>query len=638
MSFIAELRRRNVIRMAGLYLVGAWLIVQVAETLLPIFDTPGWVLKVLVVLLGLGFVPALVFSWVFELTPEGLKRDDEVPAGQSIAPQTARRMDRMIVFGLLAVVMLFAADRFLPREEREKGSEPFSGIVESQDTKSPAPENDSDPFSPPAASPKSIAVLPFVNMSDDKEQEYFSDGMTEELLNVLAKISQLEVVARTSVFQFKGKGGDVREIGARLGVAHIVEGSVRREGEQVRITAQLVRVADGFHVWSESYDRKLESVFALQDEIARQIGEALSKTLDVGSSTPVRAPVDPLAYDEYLKGRSLLRQRSNLPRAIAHFQSAVAKAPEFAAGWTSLSLAHDVIYWYERTDRAAALAALARAAAAAGRAAALEPDAAASAHALGNVARAKFRYAEAERHYLRAMQLDPSYPDVREDYSELLYLVGRMADSAQASRELVSLDPYFPVGWMRLLSAAIALDSRVDVQESQRQLRAIAPGNFLGKRGVLDHALAYGRADEARAALAELQLRYPSEGALAQLLLPWALREASRDSATANAALAKLPVGEPAVYFVSRQDVAGYNDYLDNVGPIGQSNYFGDVYRSKPMGHAMLRDPRVKAKLVEFGFVAYWREKGWPEGCRALGEADFECGLDPAKPEPGTAP
>ena len=617
MSFIAELKRRNVIRMAGLYLVAAWLVVQVAGTVLPMFDAPAWLPRSVVALLAIGFIPALMFSWVFELTPEGLKRDAEVDPAVSIAPQTARRMDRMIMLVMALALGYFALDKFVLAPNRAATAlAPAPATSTGQTTASIQP----------AASHASIAVLPFANMSGNPDEEYFSDGMTEELLNVLAKVPQLKVVARTSVFQFKGKGGDVRDIGQQLGVAHIVEGSVRRDGQQVRVTAQLIRVADGFHVWSESYDRELKSVFALQDDIARHIGEALSKSLDVVSATPTRAPVDSLAYDEYLKGRSLLRQRTDLPRAIAHFQAAVAKAPEFAAAWSSLSLAHDVVYWYERTDRAETVAALGRAADAAARAAALEPDSAASAHALGNVARTKFRYLEAERHYLRAMQLDPSYSDAREDYSELLYLVGRMSDSARASRELVSLDPYFPVGWMRVIVAAIALDSRADVQEAEAQLRAIAPENYMGKRGALSHALAYGRADEARAALADLQVRYPEEAAIVQLLLPWALGETSLDAATMNAAFGELR-GGAAHWLIARQDIAGYNAYMDNAGSSLQMYYFGDLYRSKPMGHAMLRDSRVKARLVEFGFVAYWRERGWPDGCRPLGDVDFECGL-----------
>jgi TolB-like protein len=468
-------------------------------------------------------------------------------------------------------------------------------------------------------------------MSGKTEEDYFSDGMTEELLNVLAKVPQLKVVARTSVFQFKEKGGDVREIGRKLGVTNIVEGSVRRDGQDVRITAQLVRVADGFHVWSETYDRKLESVFALQEQIARRIADALKLSLGVSAPVARRAPIDPQAYDEYLKGRALLRQRTDLPAAIAHFKAAVAKAPEFAAGWCSLSLTYEASFWYIKQMTPAAQAEfLAGAAAAAERAAALEPDAATTEHALGNVARAQFKFADAERHYLRAMQIDPSYPDVREDYAELLFEVGRMEDSMLAARQLVKLDPYFNVGWVRMLDAASAVDRRDEVEESVRRIRAITPDHFAAKFGLLQYAVDYGRADEARAALAEVERRWPKDAGFAQTLLPWALGEAGVDPVKLRAAIADAPQSEARYYFVARQDIDGYNADIETRGAILQAYYFANLYSSRPAGHAMLRDPRVKAMLVRYGFPAYWREKGWPAGCRPLGETDFECGLDTA--------
>ena len=488
---------------------------------------------------------------------------------------------------------------------------------------------------PAVADRNSIAVLPFANISGKSDEDYFSDGMTEELLNVLAKVPQLKVVARTSVFQFKDKGGDVREIGRKLGVTNIVEGSVRRDGPEVRITAQLVRVADGFHIWSETYDRKLERVFALQDEIAQRIGAALKLSLGVSAPVAARASIDPEAYDEYLKGRALLRQRQDLPAAIAHFKKAVAKAPEFAAAWSSLSLTHEVSFWYTPHKTAAFQIEMSgRRESSRGACGRAEPDAAATEHALGNLARAQFHYADAERHYLRAMQIDLSYPDVREDYAELLYEVGRMEDSARACRQLVQLDPYFVVGWVRLRDAASALDRRDDVEESVQRMRSINSGTWAGKTGLLNYALDYGRSDEARAALAEIVTRWPKDFAFAQTLLPWALGESGVDPVKLRAAIADAPEGEASRYFIARQDIDGYNADIENQGAILQAYYFANLYSSRPAGHAMLRDPRVKAMIVRYGFPAYWREKGWPAGCRPLGEADFECGTDAAPVKP----
>src|SRR5213083_2694491 len=467
-NFFAELKRRKVFKVGAAYLIVAWLAVQAASIGFPAFDAPPWALRIFILIALLGFPIAVVMAWVFDITPEGVKLDAGVSGGKGL-------------FAAAAVLIVLALGWYF------YGQPSFRKC---------------DVTTPSVADRNSIAVLPFANMSGKTEEDYFSDGMTEELLNVLAKVPQLKVVARTSVFQFKDKSGDIREIGRKLGVTNVVEGSVRRDGPEVRITAQLVRVADGFHIWSETYDRKLESVFALQDDIARRIGAALKLSLGVSAPVAVRAPIDPQAYDEYLKGRALLRQRTDLPSAIAHLKAAVAKAPEFAAGWSSLSLTYEVSFWYT-THMTPALASefISGQAAAAERAAALEPDAATTEHALGNVARAQFHYADAERHYLRAMQLDPSYSDVREDYSEVLYEVGRLEDSMGAGRQLVTLDPYFGIGWNRILRTAMALDRRAEVEEAVRQLRAISPDNFISKLGLLDYLVAYRRADEARAEL-----------------------------------------------------------------------------------------------------------------------------------------
>jgi len=593
MSFVAELKRRRVLKVGGAYLVVAWLAVQAVSIGFPAFDAPPWALRVFILVALLGFPIAVVMAWVFDATPEGVKAES---AGARAS---------------LGVYVAAAALAALALGWYFKGQPSYrAGDV-------------------PANTTPSVAVLPFANMSGKADEDYFSDGMTEELLNVLAKIPKLNVAARTSVFEFKGKGGDVREIGRKLGVSHIVEGSVRREGEQVRVTAQLIRVADGFHIWSDSYDRELKSVFVLQDDIARHIGEQLQLKLGVGELPAARAAIDPAAYDEYLKGRALLRSRKELSTAVEHLKAAVAKAPGFAAGWSTLSLTCEVTFWYKRMTPAEQATMLACEADAAARAATLDPNAAITEHALANVARSQFKYALAEQHYQRAMQIDPSYPDVREDYSEVLFEVGRMEDSARAARQLVTLDPYFGVGWNRVRSAAMALDRRADVEEAGRQMLTIAPGIF-SKIVLLDYALSYGRADEARAAFAQFQASWPKEAAFAQTLLPWALGEQDVDAEKLSAAIAAAPPGEASYYLIARRDVAGYNAYSEQLGAILQAYYFADLYSSKPAGQAMLRDPRVKAKLIDYGFVAYWREKGWPAGCRPLGETDFECGVDAA--------
>src|SRR5438477_4822093 len=268
-NFFSELKRRNVIRAAGLYLVGAWLLTQVASTVLPMFGAPDWLPRSIVSLLAIGFIPALIFSWVFELTPQGLKRDEDVPPEESIAPQTARQMNRMIIAVLVIALGYFVFDKFVLTPRRE------AALIAARPSAEPKS----------AANAKSVAVLAFANLSDDKGSEYFSDGISEELLTVLQKIPGLHVAARTSAFSFKGKNATAQEIGQKLGVAHLVEGSVRKAGDVVRIAARLTQANTGEELWSENFTRNLKDVFAVQTELAETIvGQLRGQLTDAGES------------------------------------------------------------------------------------------------------------------------------------------------------------------------------------------------------------------------------------------------------------------------------------------------------------------------------------------------------------------
>ena len=339
MSLFAELKRRNVVRMAGLYLVGAWLLVQVAGTVLPVFDAPDWVMKSLVGLLAIGFVPAVIFSWVFELTPQGLKRDEDVRPEESIAPQTARRMNRMIIAVLVLALGYFAVDKFVLAPRRE--------VARSKQLPDNGPSA--------VASAKSIAVLPFVNMTSDKENEFFADGLSEEILNSLARIDGMRVVGRTSSFQFKGKNEDLRTIGEKLGAATVLEGSVRREGERARITAQLIRTSDGIHLWSETYDRTLTDTLAVQLDIAEQVAGVLNVVLDDQQRARMRAAgvknVD--AFIAYQKGLKLYADAHDpthsrnvmegLRLANKEFDKAIALEPGFSQAYFAAADLYDHI-------------------------------------------------------------------------------------------------------------------------------------------------------------------------------------------------------------------------------------------------------------------------------------------------------
>ena len=243
MILVSELRRRNVFRMAVLYAVTAWLIMQAAEVVIGLAHLPDWIGPTILGLLAVGFPIALIFSWFYELTPEGISLETDVDRSESMAHVTGRRLDFIVISLLCAAVILFAYDKWWMRGPPEK----------------------------------SIAVLAFTNMSNDPEQEYFSDGISEELLNVLAKIPGLRVAARTSSFQFKDENRDIINIGQQLSVTHVLEGSVRKAGNQLRITAQLIDASNGFHLWSETYDRELANIFALQDEVSAAIVGALEE-------------------------------------------------------------------------------------------------------------------------------------------------------------------------------------------------------------------------------------------------------------------------------------------------------------------------------------------------------------------------
>ena len=334
MSIIEELKRRNVFRVAVAYLVTSWLSLQVADIVLETIEAPLWVMKALMLVIAVGFPVALIFAWAFELTPDGIKKEKDVDRTQSVTHKTGRKLDFTII-GILAVaVVLLLTDRFTGVGPTVPAAAPGQVVTESVEQESTA---------------KSVAVLPFINMSSDPEQEYFSDGISEEILNALARVKELKVAGRTSSFAFKGESQDLRQIGETLGVEHILEGSVRKSGTTVRITAQLIQVEDGFHLWSDTYDRELNDVFAIQDEIATAILEQLKAHLLDGEQIVVSTTrANSEAYDLYLlaKQRIYERTRPTLEFAAETLDRAIALDPEYAPayaqrGITSLLLAEE---------------------------------------------------------------------------------------------------------------------------------------------------------------------------------------------------------------------------------------------------------------------------------------------------------
>jgi TolB-like protein/Flp pilus assembly protein TadD len=328
LSLFNELKRRNVFKVGIAYIVIAWLVAQVLQLILESFGTPDWVMKTVLVLMAAGLLFALFFAWAFELTPEGLKREHEVDRSQSITSQTGKKLNVTITIVMALALGYFAYDKFVLSANR------YAALVEAT-TKAVTEQVANEEVS--TESDKSIAVLPFVNMSSDEEQEYFSDGLSEELLNLLARIPDLKVASRSSAFSYKGKDFKIEDVGRELNVAHVLEGSVRKAGNQVRITAQLIKTDDGFHLWSQTWDRSLENIFAIQDEISQAVVDQLR--IKLMGDAPKTQVVNPEAYALLLKSRHIYAKwgKDNFEKSLEVLEQALAIEPEYAMAWSSKS-------------------------------------------------------------------------------------------------------------------------------------------------------------------------------------------------------------------------------------------------------------------------------------------------------------
>ena len=317
MSFIGELKRRNVIRVAILYAVSSWVLLQLTDVLSSMLPVPEWTGSLVVLLLLLGIFPALAFSWIYEMTPEGLKREKDVARAESITGGTGKKIDGLIVVLLVLAIGGLVVDRLMPESVQPTVEQPATELAAQ-------------------IARNTIAVLPFTDLSAEGDQQFFTDGLSEELLNLLARVDGLRVASRTSSFSFRGSGLGIPQISKALGVAHILEGSVRKAGDRIRITAQLIEADTDRHLWSENFDRELDDIFAIQDEIGNAIVIALKGTMgivDPAAINVVAATNNVDAYTLYLQARELFIRRENLPESIRLFRQALALDSEFARAW-----------------------------------------------------------------------------------------------------------------------------------------------------------------------------------------------------------------------------------------------------------------------------------------------------------------
>jgi len=434
-----------VLRMLVLYVVAAWLIMQAAEVVIGLANLPHWIGPGILGLLAIGFPIAIMFSWFYELTPEGLKLEKDIDAAESITHVTGRRLDFIVISLLCAAVILFAYDKWWT-----------SG--------------------PPV---QSIAVLPFENMSDDASNEYFSDGISEEILNLLAQVPELQVTSRSSAFSFKGQNLDVPTMAARLNVAHVLEGSVRKSGNQLRITAQLIEVVTDTHLWSKTYDQELKSVFVIQDEIAGAVVEALKITL-LGEK-PNAIKTNPEAYTLYLQAQYFMNQfnAESFQQAETLLERALAIDPGFAPAWTKLSIVYRTQadpFALRPVDEGKELAREAIQ-----KALAIDPQYGPAYAALAAIEiDYDWDFAAAKQHVQQALALNPGDFAILLKSAELNFLLGRTDEAIDLYREAIILDPVSYLAHL-YLGMSYARAGRLDeAAESSRMAISINPSGVYG--------------------------------------------------------------------------------------------------------------------------------------------------------------
>ena len=619
-NIFQELKRRNVFRVGIAYVVIAWVVAQVAELALDSFEAPAWVMKTLLLLLSLGAPLVMLIAWAYELTPEGVKREKDVDRSQSITHETGHKLDYITIGALIAAGVFVLADRFVLQDPVQVPE----AVPQAVQAQSPAVDGSPAGGAQASSEQQSIAVLPFVDMSPQKDQEYFSDGISEELLNVLVKIKGVKVASRTSSFAFKGKDMGIPEIAQELQVDNVLEGSVRKAGDKVRITAQLIDVRTDRHLWSETYDRKLEDVFAVQDEIAQKIVEALTLTLGAGEKaalvSPHQATENLEAYELFLRGRALWQRRGadNIRKAIGLYNQALDLDPEFPRATSALAAAYLTLSaWDSDSSRDEAVQ---QAEVFARKALSMDPDIAEALAVMGDVTRVKANWEEAEKYYLRAIALEPGSVTGVLWYAEFLMDVGRVQDALVAAKKAIELDPLSPGARANITDMYIVLgdyDSALEQARIVEDLRATS-GSF---RMIVANVYAgnYQRAME----LAEEFAISEGEPGLKEDIARWI--DAERNPEARNVLVEWVQSEDIARFSISELARYGELDLAFSVLP-GRRDYGGRGYWFLWRADLapMRADPRFKSFVTDMGLVDYWRSNTWSDACHPSGD-DFTC-------------
>jgi len=602
MSLFQELKRRNVIRIAILYLVSSWVLLQLADVLSSLLNAPEAAGSIVVMLLMLGFFPALIFAWVYEMTPEGLKREVDVDRSQSQTPETGKKINTVIVVLLVIAISGLIADRLIP--ETSVAEDPV--VAESPE----APIND-----------LSIAVLPFADLSPGSDQEYFSDGIAEEILNVLVRIEGLKVASRTTSWGFKGQEAlGIPFIAEKMNVRHVLEGSVRKSGENVRITAQLIDADTDQHVWSETYDRTLtaESIFEVQDDIAQAIVEQLGIIMEGDAVAPSHSAdtKNINAYELYLEAWQLFVERRSLPRAIDLFEQAVAADPSFARAWAGLSAIYNVAPGWGIIDRD--YSTLAREAAE--TAIQLNPELSLpyAVLALDMNVDWPVDYEQSLALFDEALARNPKNTTAYL-WRTVVYLdLGYFDRAERDARQCLEIDPAYEICRSFLaLAALFSGDTERALEIHETTLRHGFYGNST------PFLFLYAATGEERTALIALTANNAGRGINKATAYEYrALTDPAFDYEAEKSLIEQA-------YFragAAEPDFGPTNsDYLFIYRQYDQLRISDLAYWWFPYPLEFRNSPHRKRLMREIGMPEYWRKHGFPPQCQPLGEDDFEC-------------
>jgi TolB-like protein len=619
MSLIEELKRRNVIRMAGLYLVAAWLTVQVSSTVLPMFDAPAWVPRAIVILLVIGFVPAMVFAWVFELTPQGVMRESRIDRAQSITPRTGRSIDRMILVGLALIIVLMGIERVWFAARTGSTASPAAANGPASGAGAPLP-------TAPAA-PNAIAVMAFEDLSPAHDQGYFSDGMAEEILNALTRIRELRVLGRSSSFQYKGKDVDPRRIGAELGVAHILDGSVRRQGDLVRIAATLISTVDGAAQWTKEYNGKLADLFDLQDNCAHDIASELKIVLTGGQRPLVdKVTSNPEAYALYVEAQTLVRDRfgDSLPRAIDKLDAAVRLDPSFARAWSKRAVAYAVLAQYVASDWRRNWDASEQSAQ---RALALDPNDAEAYAARSYNLFSQRRYVDMVEPMRRALQIDPDNESARYWEVNELSAMGHTRDSLPRLDALMANDPDNARVIFYKSFMSWRHHDRDTLLALGRRLQAL--GSPWGDVAMSTYFASTGDCESGVKPFATRQRIFGSgiSGSDSEAIFRGICSGgAARAPAMAIIVAHKDDQWVPTLWLEMGEPERAF-DMFEH-GSAGLSDaYLNWLWQPEDWSRKARQHPAFQGFAKRIGLVDYWKKYGWPDLCKALPEPPdaFSC-------------